>query len=141
MTETCHDKAEASVHLYYATCTATFAATLFLYLVYQLTLKERLEGAPALYAQFLYVAGSAKILVGVLLFFVFRPVCPAGCFCVTVWIPPGCYPLLCVAMGAYWIKRGLYMSERAKQIEAAESDPYGVVFEMLPNHDDENAQN
>lgn len=132
-------QAEYSIRLYYYAILAIAALSLLFFLVYLLLLQKPLQGAPALHAQCYGVFGSVKLLLGIILYLVFQPRCPNDCHCRGLPLP--LYPLFCVVLGTFWLKRGYEHYQRGKALAAqglaGDIHDGDIIFERISHHDED----
>jgi len=138
----CLLQVESSIRLYYNAITAIAVLSFVFFLVYLLVLQKPLQGAPALHAQCYAVFGSVKLLLGIILYLVFQPRCPTTmevCHCQGLPLP--LYPLFCVVLGTFWLKRGYehYKLGKALAAQGLAGDIHDgdIIFERISNHDED----
>lgn len=131
---TCQIELDHAVTMYNVGVIASLAWTLFVVLVYALCLKNRLEGAPGLGAQFYGVTGSLKVLMALALFTILQPGCPKDCSCVTS-SNSYVYPCFALLVGLTWWYRGWKRWQLARYV-TQQSDGMGddaeAVFDKVP---------
>ena len=115
---------------------ATFGLTIFSMVVFNVFLKNHLDGAPRLAAQYFFVTGGVKVLLAILLFAVFLPRCPSGCQCDGIQFPLPIYPIVCLLVGILWLSRGLAKLRIAQTVTpegGAASDAESGIFKSAPD--------
>mmetsp|Transcript_9477 Transcript_9477/g.27027 ORF Transcript_9477/g.27027 Transcript_9477/m.27027 type:complete len:172 (-) Transcript_9477:168-683(-) len=76
--------------------------------------KQRFQENPTTAYTFFFSMGAVKIILGILLFTVFWPGCPAGCSC-TQTGSIATYPLIVLFIGFLWMYYGFQFYQLAKE--------------------------
>lgn len=131
----CQNELEMQLNDYYFVVAASLlfsAAAMFFYFC---CLKSRLDGAPRLASQYLFLIGSMKVTFAVFIWASFQPYCPQGCTCTGVPLP--LYPLFALGVAIVWIAQGYQklMLSRAISSDTAGEDKDGPIFDAVPTTD------
>ena len=135
-TRICLSSLQEEIDLYKEVLFASWimaAANVLLYLV---CFRRRLQGAPAIAAQYLTVTGAMKVVMGILIAFLFVPQCPDNCdplVCQNASIPSVFYSLICSLVGLIWLQQGYAHAQRAQVLENGKSEGIeDTMFQEVP---------
>lgn len=117
---------------YRLACLASVAFTMLAMVMYHCFLKERLQGAPMLGAQFFGIIGFFKLIFGTLIWIGFLPGCPAGCTCSGEETALPIYPIVAILIGLKWWKTAFDNYKMARQICSDSDDKDGPIFDQVP---------
>ena len=121
----CSAQLEEEIQLYWSVVLGSLSVTMMNVILYCLIFARRFEGAPGLASQFFFVTGSIKMVLGLLIFLLFQPHCPANCsreVCASAGIPNALYAFLPTFVGMIWLKKGYTFYQKAQALENGNSE-------------------
>jgi hypothetical protein len=131
----CQNELELQLQDYYFVVAASLLFSAIAMFFYFCCLKSRLDGAPRLASQYLFLIGLTKVTFAVFIWAGFQPYCPEGCTCTGVPLP--LYPLFALGVAILWIAQAYQklLLSRAISSDTAGEDKDGPIFDAVPTAD------
>jgi len=120
----CVAELRQEINIYWLAVITSLGLTALSVCVWAVCFRSKFDGAPGLGAQYFYVTGTSKVLMGALIAGLYHPSCPANCsleVCESQNIPSPLYPFLATLVGLLWLKKGYELNAKAQALENGES--------------------